>query len=211
MNLQPLWLSLQLAGLTSMILLIVGLLFVYILHFQNFYGKSLIKVMVSLPLVLPPTVLGYYLLIAFQKTSKIGLDLAFSFGGLLVGSLLFSLPFMLNPIFSSLKQLPPQYEQLAFTMGKSKWITYTKIILPLIRPSIITGVAMSFAHTMGEFGLVWMIGGSIPGRTQVASIELFDLVDQMEYEAANQYALILLLISIGLLLLIQRIEIRKPS
>ena len=113
---------------------------------------------------------------------------------------------MLNPVFSALKQLPPQYEQLAFTMGKSRWTTYTQVILPLIRPAIVTGVAMSFAHTMGEFGLVWMIGGSIPGRTQVASIELFDLVDQMEYGAANQYALILLGISISLLLLIQRME-----
>ncbi|MEO0581425.1 MAG: molybdate ABC transporter permease subunit [Bacteroidota bacterium] len=214
MNLHPLWLSLELAALTTVILLGLGVVIAYGVHFFQFPGRGILRMTISLPLVLPPTVLGYYLLIAFQPegifgsfvTGTLHIPLAFSFGGLLLGSVIFSLPFMLGPVFSALKQVPQHYIDLAYTMGKSKWVTYWKVSLPMIRPAIWSGAAMSFAHTMGEFGVVWMIGGSIPGETKVASIELFELVESMQYEAAQQYAWILLGISVIILFLVQWLE-----
>jgi molybdate transport system permease protein len=154
--------------------------------------------------VLPPTVLGYYLLIAFQPDNILGKllggrSLAFSFTGLVIGSVIFSLPFMMNPIFSALENLPNNLKDAAFTLGKSKRTTFYKVIIPNIKPSIWIGAVMSFAHTIGEFGVVLMIGGNIPGRTRVASIAIYNEVDKMNYNAANFYAAILLLFSLVVL------------
>lgn len=206
--LEPFRLSLQLALTTSLILLVLGLPLIYLIHFRGGRLNALLKALVSLPLVLPPTVLGYYLLVALRPESGMGawletvfgLKLAFSFGGLVIGSLIFSLPFMVNPILSALEGLPKSYTEAAFVMGKSSWNTYWRVLIPNVRSAIIVGTVMAFAHTIGEFGVVLMIGGNIPERTRVASIAIYQEVEALRYDQANQYALILLLISFVVLL-----------
>jgi molybdate transport system permease protein len=200
----PLFLSLQLATVTALLLLVLGIFVSYFIYFYTKRTTALFKSIISLPLVLPPTVLGYYLLIAFQPDNILGKllggrSLAFSFTGLVIGSVIFSLPFMMNPIFSALENLPNNLKDAAFTLGKSKRTTFYKVIIPNIKPSIWIGAVMSFAHTIGEFGVVLMIGGNIPGRTRVASIAIYNEVDKMNYNAANFYAAILLLFSLVVL------------
>lgn len=199
----PLFLSIKLAVITTVILVLLGFPLIYLLHFHGSKIRPLAKALISLPLVLPPTVLGYYLLVAFRPDGFTGkllaewLDfrVAFSFSGLVLGSVIFSLPFLANPMISALEGLPGSYADAAFTLGKTRWETYRRVLLPNIRNSVIAGIMMAFAHTMGEFGLVLMIGGSIPGETKVASIALFEEMTSLHYEAANQYALVLLGIS----------------
>jgi molybdate transport system permease protein len=162
--------------------------------------RPLAHVVASLPLVLPPTVLGFYLLVALGPASPLGrwiesafgARLVFSFGGLVVGSVLYSLPFMVYPIEMALAALPPSLAEAACILGKSRWETFWRVQLPNIRPAVLAGIVLSFAHTIGEFGLVLMIGGAIPGRTRVASIAVFNEVEAMNYGAASRYALILL-------------------
>lgn len=209
--LAPLWLSVQLAVVTTLVLLGVGMLLGYLLHMVHFRGKIFLRALVSLPLVLPPTVLGYYLLVTFQPGSGIGkflddvlgLRLVFSFLGILVGSIVFSLPFMVSPILSGLDALPKSLKEASFTLGKNRWYTFTKVLLPNIRPSMFAAIVMTFAHTIGEFGVVLMIGGNIPGETRVASIAIFHEMEAMNYAQANQYALILLIFSLTIILLVQ--------
>ncbi len=212
----PLWLSVQLAIVTTLVLLAAGLLLGYLLHMYHFRGKILLRALVSLPLVLPPTVLGYYLLVTFQPGSGIGklldeilgLRLVFSFAGILAGSIIFSLPFMVSPILSGLDALPKSLKEASFTLGKNRWHTFTKVLLPNIRPSMFAAIVMTFAHTIGEFGVVLMIGGNIPGETRVASIAIFHEMEAMNYAMANQYALILLLFSLAIILAVQWIQKR---
>lgn len=201
----PLFLSLQLATVTSLFLLALGVLVAYFIFFYTRKTTALFKSIISLPLVLPPTVLGYYLLIAFQPDNPLGKllggrTLAFSFTGLVIGSVIFSLPFMMNPIFSALENLPDSLKEAAFTLGKSKRTTFYRVIIPNIKPSIWIGAVMSFAHTIGEFGVVLMIGGNIPGKTRVASIAIYNEVEKMDYASANLYAAILLVFSLIVLL-----------
>ena len=201
----PLFLSLQLATVTAILLLVLGIAVSYCIYFYTRKTTALFKAIISLPLVLPPTVLGYYLLIAFQPDNFLGRALggqalAFSFTGLVIGSIVYSLPFMMNPIFSALENLPDNLKDAAFTLGKSKQTTFRKVIIPNIKPSIWIGAVMSFAHTIGEFGVVLMIGGNIPGKTRVASIAIYNEVEKMNYAAANFYAAILLLFSLIVLL-----------
>ncbi|MEZ4829420.1 MAG: molybdate ABC transporter permease subunit [Bacteroidia bacterium] len=204
---QPFILSLKLALITTGSLAMLGLPGIYLLHFHGYRLRPLIKALISLPLVLPPTVLGFYLLVAFRPDAWAGrlleswfhFRVAFSFGGLVLGSLVFSLPFMANPVISALEGLPLSYTEAAFTLGKSRWQTYLHVLLPNIRNSVIAGIMMAFAHTMGEFGLVLMVGGSVPGETKVASIALFEAMTSLHYQTANQYALALLGISVALL------------
>lgn len=203
-------LSLKLASVTSICLVIAGLPLIYLMYYHAGRLLPLWKSLFSLPLVLPPTVLGYYLLIAFRPEGFIasitGLNLAFSFSGLVIASIIFSLPFFVNPIISALEELPKSYEESSFLLGKSRWITFRKILLPNIRFSLLIAIIMSFAHTIGEFGVILMIGGNIPGETRVASIAIYHEVEGLNYAEANEYALLLLSFSFVILFLVHLIQ-----
>jgi molybdate transport system permease protein len=156
-----------------------------------------------MPLVLPPSVLGFYLLLAFSPQHGAGkwihdlfdIQFVFSFQGLVLASFIYSMPFMVGPIKSALQQLPASLAQASYTLGKTKRETFIKVLLPNVKPSLLTATVLTFAHTMGEFGVVLMIGGNIPNVTRVASIAVYDSVERMDYAAANNYALILLCIT----------------
>lgn len=198
-DLEPLRLTAELALITTGILFIIGLPLCYWLAYSDFRMKAVVETVVSLPLVLPPTVLGFYLLLAFSPENSFGnfLDryfdtrLVFTFEGLVMASVLYSLPFMVHPLQSGLKNLPASLREASYTLGKSKITTLFKILLPNIKPSLLTGIVLTFAHTIGEFGVVLMIGGSIPGETKVVSIAIYDEVQSMNYHNANVYAGIL--------------------
>ncbi|MDE3213073.1 MAG: molybdate ABC transporter permease subunit [Bacteroidota bacterium] len=200
----PIFLTLKLAFFTTLILLAIAVPFSMWLLQKRTLWKAALQVGVSLPLVLPPTVIGFYLLVAFSPAhafgnfleTHFGLRLVFSFGGILLGSVIYSLPFMMHPILSGLSSLPPSLREASYSLGKSKWQTLFRVLLPNIKPSLLTGIVLTFAHTIGEFGVVLMIGGNIPGRTNVASIALYDQVEALQYGSANQYALVLVLISL---------------
>ena len=207
-NFQPLILSFELALITTAILFFIAVPLAYWLARNELKIKPFISAIVSMPLVLPPTVLGFYLLIAFSPAHFFGsfieklfnLRLVFSFEGLILASIIYSLPFMVNPIQSGLESLPTSLEEASYTLGKSKFKTLVKILLPNIKPSLITGIVLSFAHTIGEFGVVLMIGGNIPGKTRVASLAIYDEVESLNYHTANVYALILFAITFIILL-----------
>jgi molybdate transport system permease protein len=202
-------LTFKLATITTVILLVVGMPLAYFLANSTKWHKSIIETIVSMPLVLPPSVLGFYLLIAFSPTSFIGqnlhdlgIDLAFSFAGLVVGSVIFSLPFMVHPIQSSLSQIPKSIYEASYTLGKSKLETLWRVILPIAKHGIISGSVLAFAHTVGEFGVVLMIGGNIPNETKVASIAIYDEVESLNYATAHQYAFTLFIVTFAILLLV---------
>ena len=215
---EPLLLSLKLAVLTTTILFLLALPIGFLLVMKKFSGKSFIKSLITLPLVLPPSVLGYYLLIAFRPTSWLGSfwnfvfdsRLAFSFQGILIASIIFSFPFMVNPVVAALETLPQNLTDASYSLGKSKWITFTKVLMPNISPTILSALVLTFAHTIGEFGVILMIGGNIPGETKVASMAVFHELEAMKYERASQYALILLIFSFLVILAVQLIQ-RKTS
>ncbi|MEZ4985977.1 MAG: molybdate ABC transporter permease subunit [Saprospiraceae bacterium] len=204
----PLWLTFQLATLTTICLLVLSIPLAYWLAYTHSRIKPAIEAIVSMPLVLPPTVLGFYLLVAFSPSDgvgkwlheNLGLQLVFSFEGLVLASILYSLPFMVHPIQSGLSNLPASYREAASLMGKSHIETLWRVLLPNIKPSLLTGIVLAFAHTIGEFGVVLMIGGNIPGQTRVAAIAVYDEVESMNYKAANQYSLILFVLSFLILL-----------
>jgi len=207
---EPLWLSLRLSLVTTAILLLIALPLACWLAYSRMRIKTVVESLVSLPLVLPPSVLGFYLLLAFSPANTfgkfldhyLGLRFVFSFQGLVLASIVYNLPFMVNPILSGLKSLPPSLKEASSTLGKSGFTTLAKVILPNIRPSLLTGIVLSFAHTIGEFGVVLMIGGNIPGQTRVASLAIYDEIQSMNYAAANQYALILFAFSFTILLIV---------
>lgn len=163
-----------------------------------------------MPLVLPPSVLGFYLLLAFSPHNAMGhflhehlnLSLVFSFEGLVLASVIYSLPFMISPLKSAFNQLPRSLSEASYTMGKSKWQTFWRVLIPNIKASIITAIVLTFAHTLGEFGVVLMIGGNIPGTTRVASIAIFDAVEAMDYQQANNLSLILFAITFTIVILV---------
>lgn len=213
-NLDPLWLTAKLALITTLILLVVAIPLCYWLAYSRFRFKAIVEALISLPLVLPPSVLGFYLLIAFSPENTFGkflsdyfdLRLVFTFQGLIVASVLYSLPFMVNPVLSGLKNLPSALQEASFTLGKSRFTTVTKILLPNIRTSLLTGIIMTFAHTLGEFGVVLMVGGSIPQETKVVSIAIYEEVESMNYHNANVYAGILFVFSFLILLIVHLIN-----
>ncbi|MCL4141127.1 UNVERIFIED_CONTAM: hypothetical protein GTU68_011286 [Idotea baltica] len=219
MNWHPFILSFELALITTFALAILGSILVYLITTYQFILKPLVKAFISLPLVLPPTVLGYYLLLAFQPSSGIGnflatyfgIRLAFSFAGLVIGSIIFSLPFMVNPIFAAIDNLPDSLKEASYTLGKSRWETFWRVILPNVKYSVLVGLIMAFAHTIGEFGVVLMIGGSIPGVTEVASIAIYHEVEGMNYLAANIYAGVLVLFSMLVLLGVYGLQNRRKT
>jgi len=203
MDLTPIWLTLKLAAITTMILLIVGLPLAYWLSKGRSIAKIILEAIITMPLVLPPSVLGFYLLMAFSPKHGIGewlhnifdIQFVFSFKGLVLASVIYSMPFMIGPIKSALQQLPLSLSQASYTLGKSERETFIKVLLPNIRASMLTAAILTFAHTLGEFGVVLMIGGNIPGVTRVASIAVYDSVENMDYTSANAYSLILFCIT----------------
>jgi molybdate transport system permease protein len=204
---QALALSLRLALTVSVILLIVGVPLAYWLAYSRRRWKFFLEAIVSLPIVLPPTVLGFYVLVAIGPLSPVGRwyqaltgqPLAFTFEGLVVGSVLYSLPFAVQPIATSFAAIDRQLMEASALLGASRWRTFWRIVLPLGAPGVITGFVLSFAHTLGEFGVVLMIGGDIPGATRTISILIFDQVEALDYAAANHAALLLLALCFALL------------
>ena len=207
-DLIPVILSLALASATTVILLVIAIPLAYWLAYSKSRLTPPIDLIVTLPLVLPPTVLGFYLLVAFSPGTAFGswldetfgLRLVFSFGGLILGSVIYSLPFMVHPIRSGFANLPRNLIEASDTLGKTRFATLRRVILPNTTHAIVTGIVLSFAHTLGEFGVVLMIGGSIPGETRVASIAVYESVEAMKYADANLYSLILIGLCIIVLL-----------
>lgn len=203
-------LTLELAFAVSIILLLVGLPIAYWMAFSRWRWKFLIEAVVALPIVLPPTVLGFYVLVALGPRSPLGRwwialtghTLAFTFWGLVIGSIIYSLPFAVQPFAASFSAVDRKLISAAATLGASRFRTFLRIVAPLSLPGLITGTALSFAHTMGEFGVVLMVGGNIPGITRTVSIDIYDRVQSSDYVGANQTALILLIICFAILALV---------
>lgn len=217
MNWQPIILTFELAFIVTALLLVLSIPLAWWLATTKYRFKAAIEALVSMPLVLPPTVLGFYLLLLFGQNSTIGrflqdtlgLRLIFSFEGLVLASVIYSLPFMVQPIQSGLSKLPNNLREAAYLMGKSRWQTLIKVELPNIKPALLTGLVLTFAHTIGEFGVVMMIGGNIPGVTKVASIAIYDEVESLNYDTANQYALFLVVTTFIILLSVYLINGRS--
>jgi len=207
---QPLLLTFKLALITTIGLVVIGIPIAALLAQSRSRLKSVVEALVSMPLVLPPSVLGFYLLLSFSPAHFLGhtlqsvfnLRLVFSFSGLVIGSMIYSLPFMVHPVQGGLESLPASLREASYTLGKSKTETFFKVLLPNIKPALITGIVLTFAHTLGEFGLVLMIGGNLPGVTRVASIAIYDAAESLDFHAANVYSAILLVISFITLLVV---------
>jgi molybdate transport system permease protein len=202
------WLTLKLASLTTVILLVVGTPIALWLARTRSWLKGPIGAVVALPLVLPPTVIGFYLLLLLgpngavgQLTQRLGLGtLTFSFTGLVIGSVLYSLPFVVQPLQNAFAAIGPRPLEVAATLRAGPWDTFFSVILPLARPGFITGAILGFAHTVGEFGVVLMIGGNIPDKTRVVSTQIYNHVESMEYAQAHWLAGAMLVFSFLVLL-----------
>lgn len=207
MNLDSLLLSVRLALCVSAILLLGGLPLAYWLAFSTWRGKFLLEAVVALPLVLPPTVLGFYVLLAMGPQGPLGKlwhtllgrGLAFTFEGLVIASVLYSLPFAVQPLVASFEAVDRRLLDASAVLGAGRVRTFFRIILPLSIPGVVTAFVLSFAHTMGEFGVVLMVGGNLAGVTRTVSIEIYDQVQSLEYGQANRLALLLLAFSFAVL------------
>ena len=197
----PFALTLKLATVTTIILFFLSIPLAHWMVYSKYKIKYFVEAMVSLPLILPPSVLGFYLLLGFSPQNAFGefLDryfdvrLVFTFEGLVVASIIYSLPFMVQPIYNGLRSIPTTLIEASYSLGKSRLTTLMKVLLPNARSGIITGLVLTFAHTVGEFGVVLMVGGNIPNETRVVSIALYDEVEAMNYVQANAYAITLLI------------------
>jgi molybdate transport system permease protein len=216
MDWQAFWLTIRLALLVAAVLVLLGLPIAYWIAFSRWRWKFLAEAVVALPIVLPPTVLGFYVLVALGSRSPLGRwwqsltghTLAFTFGGLVIGSIIYSLPFAVQPFAASFALIDRRLIAASATLGASTLRTFRRVILPLSVPGLVTGVALSFAHTLGEFGVVLMVGGNIPGVTRTISIDIYDQVQALNYGAANQTALVLLAISFAVLSLVYGVNRR---
>jgi molybdate transport system permease protein len=210
MNWQAFALTARLAVIVAGVLVVIGLPIAYWITYSRRRWKFLVEAVVSVPLVLPPTVLGYYLLVLFGNAtwfgrwyqSLTGHTLAFTFAGLVIGSILYSLPFAVQPFAASFAAVDTRLLAASATLGASAWRTFWRVVLPLSKPGLVTGIALSFAHTVGEFGVVLMIGGNIPGVTRTVSIDIYDRVQASEFVQAGQTALLLLIFSFVVLSLV---------
>src|SRR5450432_4564391 len=210
MDWQAFWLTIRLAMLVAAVLVAIGLPIAYWIAYSRWRWKFLVEAVVALPIVLPPTVLGFYVLVALGPHSPLGRSwesltghtLAFTFEGLVIGSIIYSLPFAVQPFAASFSSVDSKLMAASATLGASPQRTFFRVILPLSVPGVVTGVALSFAHTMGEFGVVLMVGGNIPGVTRTVSIAIYDKVQAVDYGAANSTALLLLAISFTVLALV---------
>lgn len=216
---QSVWLTLRLAFATTLFLVLLGIPLAHWLNRSRWRGVVLLETVLTLPVVLPPTVIGFYLLVMFAPQRALGAwwkvafghSLAFSFAGLVVGSIIYSLPFAMQPFQAALRTVPKAMVDAARIDGASAWQAFRHITLPLAGRGILVGVVLSFAHTVGEFGVVLMLGGSIPGQTKVASIALYDEVQKMNYSLAHAYAVVLLAISFVLILCMSFLRRRIPE
>jgi molybdate transport system permease protein len=216
MNMDALLLSLRLALCVSAILLVVGMPVAYWLAYSNWRGKFLLESVVALPLVLPPTVLGFYALVAMGPRGPLGKlwmalfghGLAFTFGGLILASVLYSFPFAVQPLIASFEAVDRKLLDASAVLGAGRFRTFWRVILPLSVPGLITAVVLSFAHTIGEFGVVLMVGGNLAGVTRTVSIDIYDHVQSLEYAEANRMALVLLAISFGVLSVVYAVNRR---
>ena len=207
MNWTAIFLTLKLAALTAVILLVVGMPIAYWLTYSRRRWKFLVESVVALPLVLPPTVLGFYVLVAIGPHSPlghwyqavVGHPLVFTFEGLLLASVLYSLPFAVQPFTAAFGAVDAKLIEASWTLGISRLATFFRVTLPLSVAGVVTGVVISFAHTMGEFGVVLMVGGNIEGVTRTVSIDIYDEVQALNYAGAGQTALFLLVVSFAIL------------
>ena len=213
--LEPLLLTLRLALLASLVLLIIAGPLAWVLVRKNFWGKQTLETIFLLPLVLPPTVLGFYLLLLLGRNGPLaqwtGYTLAFSFTGILIGSVILNLPLALSNYREAFRAIDPDLIATARTLGAGRWRVWTEVILPLSAPGLLSGTLLVFAHVLGEFGVVLMIGGSLPGQTQVLSIYLYQLTESLQLREAHQVALILLGLAFVLLFIIRSVETRWKS
>ena len=218
-NWQAFRLTIELALVVSAILLVVGLPLASWIAFSRWRWKFLVEAMVGLPLVLPPTVLGFYVLVALGSHSPLGRwwqsltghTLAFTFPGLVIGSILYSLPFAVQPFAVSFSSVDRKLLAASATLGASPFRTFFHVVVPLSMPGLITGVALAFAHTLGEFGVVLMIGGNIPGVTRTVSIDIYDQVQASNYAAANAMAVLLLVFCFAVLAVVYGLNRRTSN
>jgi molybdate transport system permease protein len=210
MDWQAFWLTIRLALTVTALLVVLGFPLAYWIAFSRWRWKFVIEAVVALPIVLPPTVLGFYVLIALGQRGPIGRwwqamtghTLAFTFTGLVIGSVLYSLPFAVQPFASALASVDPRLLAASEVLGVSRFGTFWRVMVPLSVSGLVTGIALTFAHTMGEFGVVLMVGGNIPGVTRTLSIDIYDQVQNLNYAAANTTALVLIVIAFLLLSLV---------
>jgi molybdate transport system permease protein len=213
---EPFALTFKLVCITTVALFVVGLPLAYWLTYYRWWGKVVVEALVGLPLVLPPSVLGFYLLLAFSPENSPGsflekvfdVRLAFTFEGLVVASMLYSLPFMVQPLQAGFKMVSTDLLEASYSLGKNRLTTLTRVILPNMKTSLVTAGILTFAHTVGEFGVVLMVGGNIPGETRVASVAIYDEVQAMNYHHANIYSVILLAFSFVVLVTVYTINQR---
>ena len=214
-----LWLSVKLSAVVTAILITIGLPISYWLTFSRWRWKFLAEAVVALPIVLPPTVLGFYVLIAIGSRSPLGQlwtswtghTLAFTFEGLVIASILYSLPFAVQPMAAGFAQVDRSLIEAASTLGASRQRTFTTVILPLSLDGVLAGAVLAFAHTLGEFGVVLMVGGNLPGVTRTVSIAIYDNVQSLNYEAANRTALLLLVFSFAVLTFVYGVRRQPPT
>jgi molybdate transport system permease protein len=217
-DLEALRLSFELALLTTLVLLVVGLPVAQWLAVTRWRLKPAVEALVSMPLVLPPTVLGFYLLVAMGPKSPLGhawvavfgKPLAFSFEGLLFASVLYGLPFAVQPFTAALASVDRGLVEASYCLGASPLRTFFRVTLPLALPGVVTGAVLAFAHALGEFGVVLMVGGNIPGETRTLSISLFDAVEQLDYGRAFSTSLVLLAVSFAVLVVTSLLK-RAPG
>ena len=208
LDVAPFILSFKLAGVTTVILFVLSLPLAWYLSQSSSKSKPFLEAVTALPIVLPPSVLGFYILVVLSPNSAVGaffedlfgVKLVFSFTGLVVASCFYSLPFMVQPLQSGFESLNKHMLEASYLAGKSKLQTVMKVALPNIKPSLITALIITFAHTVGEFGVVLMVGGSIPGETKVASVAIYEMVEVMEYGTAHIYSAFMVFISFIVLL-----------
>ena len=216
MDWQAFWLTIRLALTVTAILVVLGFPLAYWIAFSRWRWKFLVEAIVALPIVLPPTVLGFYVLVALGQRSPFGRwwqsmtghTLAFTFEGLVIGSVLYSLPFAVQPLASALSGIDARLLDASAVLGVSKLRTFFRVLVPLSLSGLVTGIALTFAHTMGEFGVVLMVGGNIPGVTRTLSISIYDQVQNLDYAAANTTALVLVAIAFVLLSLVYSLNRR---
>jgi molybdate transport system permease protein len=202
-----LWLSVRLAAATTVVLLAIGIPIAYWIAFSPRRWKFLVEAVVALPLVLPPTVLGFYVLVAIGPFSPVGRayarvvghGLPFTFEGLLIASVLYSLPFAVQPFAAEFASVDRRLLEASWTLGVSRLATFRRVVIPLSVRGLVTGVVLSFAHTLGEFGVVLMVGGNLPGVTRTVSISIYDSVQALDYAAASRTSLLLLTVSFVIL------------
>ena len=210
LNYEPFLLSFKLASITTIILFILALPLSWYLSQTNSKIKPILEALTSLPIVLPPSVLGFYILVGLSQNSPLGMffeetfgiSLVFNFTGLVIASCFYSLPFMVQPLQAGFETLNKHMIEASYLAGKSNFKTLLFVALPNIKPALLSGVVITFAHTVGEFGVVLMVGGSIPGETKVASVAIYEMVEMMEYGSAHIYSAIMVSMSFLVLLMV---------